>query len=109
MLHLSTLCCKIIGSLLQCLYSIFAHFSGESHDENSENDSKKSSRLDNIATPEDVNHVDDDCTTNDSALGLFQLQPVTVDVFSDLEIFMPLHQKFGFLALSIILVHFLSY
>ena len=67
------------------LISFFAHFPGESHDENSENDSKKSSRLDNIATPEDVNHVDDDCTTNDSALGLFQLQPVIVDIFQNLK------------------------
>ena len=30
-------------------------FTGESHDENSENDSKKSSRVDNIATPDDIN------------------------------------------------------
>ena len=42
------------------------HEYGESHDESSENGSKKSgaSRLDNIATPEDVNAADDTEGTN---------------------------------------------
>lgn len=42
------------------------HEYGESHDENSENDSKKSSRVDNIATPDDINTAEDECTNNDS-------------------------------------------
>ena len=36
-------------------FTYYFWFIGESHDENSENDSKKSSRVDNIATPDDIN------------------------------------------------------